>query len=247
MVISVMTFLFVVGFLAIAQEEKTTAPAPAAAAPAPEKAKEPPAAEKAKEPPAAAKEADKLKIGDAAPAINLKDQDGKDVSLTNFAGKKVLVYFYPKADSPVCTKQACALRDANDELTKLGVNVIGISPDAQDAQKKFAEKNKLTFPLLSDTDHKVADSYGVWSEKVVKGKTTSGINRASFLIGEDGKIAKTWYRVPADKTAKLAIDFLSKTKETKQTKEPAKTHKAHKETKEPAKTDKEPDTSKQDK
>jgi len=245
MIVSVMALLFVVGLLtsvALAQATGGNEPVPAANEPAPAPAAEKapvaekaPAAEKAKGP-------DKIKIGDVAPAFDLMDQDGKNVSLVNFAAKKVLVYFYPKANSPTCTKQACAIRDSMEELTKLGINVIGISPDATDVLKKFAEKNKLTFPLLSDPDHKVADSYGVWTEKIVKGKATAGINRSSFLIGEDGKIAKTWYRVSSEKTAKLAIAFLSKANEPKE----PKANKAPKEAKEP-KAGKEPGTEKKDK
>lgn len=140
-----------------------------------------------------------LKVGDKAPAFALKDQNGKTVKLSDFKGKKVLVYFYPKADTPGCTKQSCAVRDARKDLGKLGVVAIGISPDAPEAQKKFDGKYDLGFPLLADTDHAVAEAWGVWGKKSMYGKTYYGIVRSSFLVDEKGKIAGAWYKVsPAD-------------------------------------------------
>jgi len=111
-----------------------------------------------------------LKKGNTAPNFDLMDQNGKKVKLTDFKGKKVLVYFYPKAGTSGCTKQACSVRDSHSDLQELGVLALGISPDGVDAQKKFDQKHALTFPLLSDPDHKVAELYGVWGEKKMYGK-----------------------------------------------------------------------------
>lgn len=140
-----------------------------------------------------------LKTGDKAPGFELSDQDGKKVKLSDFAGKKVLLYFYPKADTPGCTKQACSVRDSAEPLKELGVAALGISPDEPGAQKKFDEKYSLGFTLLSDANHKAAQAYGVWGEKSMYGKKYMGIIRSSFLIDEKGKIIQAWYKVsPAD-------------------------------------------------
>lgn len=133
-----------------------------------------------------------LKAGDTAPKFSLPDQDGETVSLTDFQGQKVLVYFYPKAMTPGCTVQACGLRDNMDELRKYGVEVLGISTDKPEKLSKFAEKELLNFTLLSDIDHQVAEEFGVWGEKSFMGKTYDGIHRISFLIGLDGKIEKVF-------------------------------------------------------
>ena len=136
-----------------------------------------------------------LKQGDKAPDFALKDQSGKEVSLNDYKGKKLLLYFYPKADTPGCTKQACSIRDSSSDLGKSGVAAVGISPDQPDKQQKFDTKYGLGFPLLSDPDHKTAEAYGVWGEKKMYGKTSMGIIRSSFLIDENGNIEKTWYKV----------------------------------------------------
>lgn len=133
-----------------------------------------------------------LKAGDTAPKFSLPDQDGETVSLTDFQGQKVLVYFYPKAMTPGCTVQACGLRDNMEELQKNGVEVLGISTDKPEKLSKFAEKELLNFTLLSDIDHQVAEEFGVWGEKSFMGKTYDGIHRISFLIGLDGKIEKVF-------------------------------------------------------
>lgn len=134
-----------------------------------------------------------------APAFSLPDHNGQTVSLKDFRGGKVLVYFYPKADTPGCTTQACALRDAWGELKQAGVTVLGISPDPVPDLRKFADKYSLNFALLADVGHAVADAYAVWGEKSMYGKTYFGIIRSAFLIGADGKIIAAWYKIaPAD-------------------------------------------------
>jgi peroxiredoxin Q/BCP len=136
-----------------------------------------------------------LKQGDKAPDFTLKDQSGKEVSLSDYKRKKLLLYFYPKADTPGCTKQACSIRDSSSDLENSGVAAVGISPDQPDKQQKFDTKYGLGFPLLSDPEHKTAEAYGVWGEKKMYGKTSMGIIRSSFLIDENGNIEKTWYKV----------------------------------------------------
>ena len=133
----------------------------------------------------------------------MKDQNEKEVTLEDYKGKKVLVYFYPKADTPGCTKQACSVRDARAELADLGVDVIGISPNAPGKQKKFDGKHHLGFTLLSDQDNAVAKAYGAWGEKSMYGKKYEGIIRSALLLDEEGKVMQTWYKVsPKDTVAK---------------------------------------------
>lgn len=151
-----------------------------------------------------------LKPQDKAPPFELLDQDGKTVRLADFAGRKVLLYFYPRADTPGCTKQSCSVRDALPRLAEVGVAALGISPDTPDKQKKFDQKYNLGFPLLADPDHKVAEAYGVWGEKVSMGKTTVGIIRSSFLIDEQGRIAEAWYKVSPDDTVPNAQAALAR-------------------------------------
>jgi peroxiredoxin Q/BCP len=150
----------------------------------------------------------RLEPGEKAPAFKLRDQDGKTVALSDFKGKKVLIFFYPRADTPGCTRQACAARDASAGLRAKKVAVLGISPDDSAAQKKFDEKFGLAFPLLADVDHAVAEAYGVWAEKNLYGKKSMGILRSSFLVGEDGKIAAAWYRVKPEETIPKAQEAL---------------------------------------
>jgi len=149
-----------------------------------------------------------LKPGDTAPQFELGDQNGKKVKLSDFKGRKLLLYFYPKANTPGCTAQACSVRDAKDDLTNMGVGALGISPDKPEQQKKFDEKYDLDFPLLSDTDHSVANAYGVWGEKSMYGKKYEGIIRSSFLIDEGGKILQAWYKVSPKDTVPKAREAL---------------------------------------
>jgi peroxiredoxin Q/BCP len=143
-----------------------------------------------------------LKPGDKAPTFTLLDQSGAKVKLSDFKGRKVLVYFYPRADTPGCTTQACELRDAKP---KIGDTVVlGISPDKPEKQAKFDAKYELGFPLLADEDHAVAEAYEVWGEKKNYGKTYMGIIRSAFLVDEKGKVEQAWYKVsPKDTTANL--------------------------------------------
>jgi thioredoxin-dependent peroxiredoxin len=140
-----------------------------------------------------------LKPGDKAPTFTLLDQHGDKTKLADFKGRKVLVYFYPKADTPGCTTQACELRDAAPEIGD--TVVLGISPDKPTKQAKFDEKYGLGFPLLSDEDHAVAEAYDVWQEKSMYGKKYMGIVRSAFLVDEKGKIAEAWYKVSPKDTA----------------------------------------------
>lgn len=136
-----------------------------------------------------------LKIGAAAPAFTLKNQDGEKVSLKDFKGQNVVVYFYPKALTPGCTTQACGIRDSKKELAKENIVVLGISPDPVEKLQKFITKEKLNFTLLSDEDHAIADKYESWGPKKFMGKEYDGILRQSFLIGADGKLVQIMNKV----------------------------------------------------
>ena len=152
----------------------------------------------------------KLETGAKAPAFTLLDADGNKVSLSDFAGQKVVVYFYPRDDTPGCTKEACQFNDNLAQFRKLKVPVIGISPDKQAAHERFREKYSLKFPLLSDPDHTVMAKYGAWGEKMMYGKATTGVIRSTFLIDEKGKVARAWYGVKADgHAAKVLEEVLS--------------------------------------
>ena len=134
-------------------------------------------------------------VGKKAPAFSLPDQDGKRVTLSDFKGKAVVLYFYPKDDTPGCTQEACDFRDASAALRKAGAVVLGVSPDDSTRHGKFAAKFKLPFPLLADTEHAVALAYGAWAEKSMYGRKYMGIVRSTFLIGPDGVLARVWPKV----------------------------------------------------
>jgi len=151
----------------------------------------------------------RLKAGDAAPEFQLPDQQGRTVSLTDFRGQKLLIYFYPKADTPGCTRQACSIRDAREQLQDLGLTVVGISPDAPAKQQQFDAKYNLSFPLLADPDHRVAAAYGAWGEKTLYGKKSLGIIRSSFLIDAAGQIVAAWYGVKPEDTVPKAQKALA--------------------------------------
>jgi thioredoxin-dependent peroxiredoxin len=150
----------------------------------------------------------KLTEGAPAPDFSLRDQDGKTVKLSDMQGQKVLLYFYPRADTPGCTTQSCAVRDARQEFRKLSVATLGISPDAPEDQKKFDVKYSLGFPLLADTNHATAEAYGVWGEKTSYGKKSMGIIRSSFLVDEKGAILRAWYGVKPEETVPKAREAL---------------------------------------
>jgi peroxiredoxin Q/BCP len=151
----------------------------------------------------------KLSPGDVAPTFSLTDQHGGSVRLEDFRGRRVLVYFYPAADTPGCTTQSCDVRDHREELSDLGVDVVGISPDVPEDQLAFDEKFSLGFPLLADADHAVAEAWGAWGEKNMYGKVSVGLIRSAFLVGGDGRIEKAWYRVPAAETVSRAMNALA--------------------------------------
>lgn len=138
--------------------------------------------------------------GQPAPDFTLPDQSGNAVSLKDHRGKKVILYFYPKADTPGCTTQSCALRDASVDIEKAGAVVLGVSPDAPERQRKFDEKHSLGFPLLSDPDHEVAEAYGAWGEKSMYGKKYMGIIRSAFVIDEQGKVTGAFHKVSPKNT-----------------------------------------------
>jgi peroxiredoxin Q/BCP len=143
-----------------------------------------------------------------APDFELTAHDGTQVSLSDFRGHKVVIYFYPKADTPGCTKQACAIRDTYANIDAQGAVVLGISPDQPPALVKFRKKYNLPFPLLSDPDHKVAEAYGAWGEKKRFGKTYMGIIRSHFGVDEDGKLVDLKLNVKPETTADLALRLI---------------------------------------
>lgn len=149
-----------------------------------------------------------LVAGDKAPLFTLQDDQGHNVSLAELAGKKVLVYFYPRALTPGCTTQACGLRDVNAQLSDLNTLVYGISPDPVKKLANFVAKKSLNFPLLSDEDHAVADAFGAWGEKKFMGKTYNGIHRISFLINEQGLIEKVFDQFKTKDHHQMILDYL---------------------------------------
>jgi peroxiredoxin Q/BCP len=142
--------------------------------------------------------ADWIEAPAKAPAFSLKATDGTTVKLSELKGKIVVLYFYPKNDTPGCTKEACAFRDRISEITELGAVVLGVSPDDAASHKKFTDKFKLNFPLLVDDGHKLAEKYGAWREKNMYGKVSMGIQRSTFLIDANGAVAKVWKKVSVD-------------------------------------------------
>ena len=149
-----------------------------------------------------------LKTGDKAPAIALLDQHGKKVSLKDFAKKKILLYFYPKADTPGCTTQSCLLRDIRKSVGK--TVVIGVSPDEPATQLKFDEKYELGFTLLADTEKEVSKAYKVWKKKSMYGREYMGVERSAFLIDEKGKILHAWYKISPKDTPLFLLEALEK-------------------------------------
>ena len=142
-----------------------------------------------------------LEAGTQAPDFTLPDQDGDPVTLSDLRGSTVVLYFYPKADTPGCTTQACGIRDRHAEYDAAGAKVVGVSPDPVKAIKKFHGGQGLNFTLLADEDHAVTDAYGMWVEKSMYGRTYMGILRSAFLVDEKGKIAEAWYKISPKDTA----------------------------------------------
>lgn len=150
-----------------------------------------------------------LNEGDRAPAFTLADQDGNKVKLADLKGETVVVYFYPRADTPGCTTQACGVRDRGAEYRELGARVLGISPDEPEALQKFAGKYDLDFTLLADPDHKVAEKYGAWGEKSMYGKKYMGILRSTFIVDPKGKVARVFPKVQPKKHDDLVLKALA--------------------------------------
>ena len=150
-----------------------------------------------------------LEVGTKAPEFTLPDKDGKPVSLTDFAGKKVVLYFYPKDNTPGCTRQACAFAGAYEEFKKIDVVVIGVSKDSAASHQKFVEKHGLPFILLSDPELTAIQAYGVWQEKKLYGKVSMGVVRSTFVINENGMIEKVMPKVKPDTNAAEILEYLT--------------------------------------
>jgi thioredoxin-dependent peroxiredoxin len=150
-----------------------------------------------------------VKEGTTAPAFKTTDTNGESVSLKDFRGKKVVLYFYPKDDTPGCTKEACSFRDGFSKFKKRGITILGVSPDSEKSHQKFTAKYKLPFTLLADVDHSIADAYGVYGEKKFMGRTYMGIHRTTFLIDEKGKIKKVFEKVKPDDHADEVLGAFS--------------------------------------
>ena len=149
-----------------------------------------------------------LKIGAKAPDFSLPDTDGKTVRLSDFQGKKVILYFYPKDDTPGCTQEACDFRDAMPRFAEANAVIVGVSPDDGGSHEKFRRKYDLPFILLSDTEHKVAGLYGVWKKKSMYGKTFMGVERSTFYIDEQGKLAEEFRRVKVDGHVEVILNLV---------------------------------------
>lgn len=152
--------------------------------------------------------ADWLEPGTKAPAFTLKDDQGNKVKLADLKGKPVVLYFYPRDDTPGCTKEACAFRDRYDEMQQRGAQLFGVSADSAESHVKFREKYSLPFPLLVDEKHAMLEKYGAWREKNMYGKKSMGIQRSTYLIDAEGKVAKVWKRVKVDGHDQQVLDAL---------------------------------------
>jgi peroxiredoxin Q/BCP len=147
--------------------------------------------------------------GDKAPDFTLPDQDGREVSLADFAGRTLVLYFYPRADTPGCTAQACGIRDRSADYEAAGAVVVGVSPDSVEAVKRFHDRYSLNFTLLADADHAVAERYGVWTEKTNYGKTYWGVQRSTFVIDGDGTVARVFPKVSPKTHDDVLLDALA--------------------------------------
>lgn len=153
--------------------------------------------------------ADWIEVGKKAPAFTLSDDQGNKVKLSDLKGNPVVLYFYPRDDTPGCTKEACAFRDRYDEMQELGAQLFGVSADSAESHVKFKEKYSLPFPLLVDEKHAMLEKYGAWREKNMYGKKSMGIQRSTYLIDGEGKVAKLWKRVRVDGHDQQVIDALA--------------------------------------
>ena len=153
---------------------------------------------------------DWIEAGKKAPDFTLSADDGSRVKLSGLRGAPVVLYFYPRDDTPGCTREACAFRDRNAELGRLEAKVLGVSPDSVESHRKFREKYGLDFPLLADTAHKVAEKYGAWREKVRFGKRSMGVQRSTFLIDAEGTVSKVWKSVKVDGHDRQVIEAIEK-------------------------------------
>ena len=153
-----------------------------------------------------------LEAGERAPAFTMKDQDGKEHSLAGYQGETVVLYFYPKDETPGCTTQACSLRDYFGDIRKEGATILGVSTDDAESHKKFIANHELPFPLLVDADKQASTAYGTWGEKVLYGKTSIGMTRATFIIGPDGKLLRVWKRATAADHGATILEALQELK-----------------------------------
>lgn len=151
-----------------------------------------------------------IESGQTAPDFELNDQEGQPVRLSDFRGRPVVIYFYPKDDTPGCTRQACAFRDRKADIEKTGAALVGISPDSSQSHAAFVAKHQLNFPLLADPDHKVAETYGAWREKKQYGKAYMGLQRSTFVIDAEGVVQKVWKNVKVDGHDEAVLKALGK-------------------------------------
>lgn len=149
-----------------------------------------------------------LKVGDTVPTLTVQNQAGEDVSLSDYQGKKLIIFFYPKASSPSCTKEACSLRDGYDSLRELGYEILGVSPDNPKPLQNFINKQRLNYPLLSDPNHELTQAFGAWGEKSMRGKTYMGLLRTTFLVDEDGAITHVIPKVTTKDHANQILEVL---------------------------------------
>jgi peroxiredoxin Q/BCP len=150
----------------------------------------------------------RLEAGEQAPDFELEDEDGRPVRLADYAGRRVVVYFYPADDTPGCTKEACQFSDLFDRFAEAGVDVLGISPDNAASHRRFREKHGLTVRLLSDPSHETMERYGAWGEKTLYGRKSVGVIRSTLLVGADGRIERAWYHVRADGHAAKVLEVV---------------------------------------
>lgn len=149
-----------------------------------------------------------VEAGEQAPDFEAVDQEGRRVRLRDFRGRRVVLYFYPRDGTPGCTREACSFRDVHRDLQREGVVVLGVSPDPPDSHRRFREKHRLPFSLLSDEDHRIAQAYGVWAEKNSYGKKVWGVARTTFLVGPDGRVERVWRRVKPDRHGEEVLEVL---------------------------------------